>query len=498
MAFPWVAASLLFSAVWAIVRFVTRIVLPPSHLPKNIPTIPFYYTLLALFKEVDQEQLYHKYLKQPLEQWGAVNIFFGGHWNVLITRPTYMAQVLKNDEDFPKAGNHVKNPDSVLALYTGENVISAIGETWKQFAAIMKPGLQSAIDASVIARNAHILVDLLMQDQKRNAASGVAILDLVQAYAISNVSESLLGARIDALENRKNPLLQLQKEIKPKIFNPIHLNFPILDWFYIPSREKAKQLVKTFKTELTALIRQGHRHECQLDSTNLGCRLLAAHNTGQLSEYHLQQNLLITFVAGHENPMILILSNLFVLADRPYLQEQVRREVHSLPPSERTQPDALATLPLLTSVIFETLRMYPPLSQIMNKRTATDVILSDDIILRAGTFTGYNGYSTNRNPEFWGPDADKFRPSRWGETVEDANALFRRATSKAEFITFHGGKRTCLGQKWALATHRVTMAIFLTSLKWRLDPTWPRMMTPAGPLMPKNLRLELETLSIED
>ncbi|KAI0163833.1 Dit2 protein [Xylariaceae sp. FL1272] len=497
MAFLWIAVTLLCGVVWAVVRFVTRIVLPPSHFPGNIPTIPFYYTLLALFKEVDQEQLYHQYLKQPLQQHGAVKIFFGGHWNVLITRPAYMAQVLKDDEDFPKAGNHVKNPDSVLALYTGENVISAIGDTWKHFAATMKPGLQSPVDASVIAKNAHALIDVLLQDKKRYGLRSVTMVDHIQAYAIANVSESLLGTQLDVLENRKNPLLQLQKEIKPKIFNPVHLNFPILDRFYMPSREKAKQLVKTFKSELTAIVKQGHSHRCQPDQTNLGCRLIAAWDAGQLSDYHLQQNLLITFVAGHENAMIMILSTLFVLAERPELQSQVRAEVFALPPGARMQPDALASLPLLMAVIFETLRVYPPLSQIMNKRTAKDVILGDDILLRAGTFTGYNGYSTNRNRDFWGVDADEFRPSRWGETVEDANALFRRATSKAEFITFHGGKRACLGQKWALATQRVTMAVFLTSLKWRLDPTWSRMMTPAGPLMPKNLRLELECLSVE-
>lgn len=178
--------------------------------------------------------------------------------------------------------------------------------------------------------------------------------------------------------------------------------------------------------------------------------------------------------------MILILSNLFVLADEQELQQQAREEIMNLSYEDRTKPDALAKLPLLTSIIFETLRLYPPLSQIMNKRTASDVMLGENIFLRAGTYTGYNGLCTNRNREFWGPDADVFRPSRWGETVNDMNMMYRRATSKAAFITFHGGKRTCLGQKWALAAHRVTMSIFLTSVQWRLDSTWPRKMTPVS------------------
>ncbi|KAJ8133278.1 hypothetical protein O1611_g340 [Lasiodiplodia mahajangana] len=398
----------------------------PPHYPNNIPTIPFYYTLLPLFKEVDQEELYHKYLKEPLTKWGAVKIFFGGHWNVLITRPEYMAQVLKNDEDFPKVGNHVKNPHSVLALYTGENIISAIGDTWRHFATICKPGLQSNVEFSIMTKNAHVLIGFLLREQQRTAS--VDMLDYVQAYTIANAERN----------------------------KPAHTS-SAGSWKPRPSFAETAA-----------------------------------------SEYHFEQNVLITFVAGHENPMILILSNLLVLADRQELQEKVRREVMSLPIASRTHPDALATLPLLTAIIYETLRMYPPLSQIMNKRTTADVILGEDILLPAGTYTGYNGYSTNRNREFWGLDADVFRPSRWGETVDDMNILFRRATSKAAFITFHGGKRTCLGQKWALAAHRVTMSIFLTSIRWRPDPSWPRRMTPAGPLMPKNLRLQLERIEVSD
>ncbi|KAI0465982.1 Dit2 protein [Xylaria cf. heliscus] len=495
MSLLWFLTGVLVLFLWGCYKIIAKIVLPPAHFPKNIPTIPFYYTLIPLFKEVDQEELYHKYLERPLTEWGAVKIFFGGQWNVLITRPAYMAQVLKYDEDFPKAGNHVKNPDSVLALYTGENIISAIGDTWKHFAALAKPALQADVDASIIVRNTHKLISLLLQEN--STTNRVSVLDHIQAHAIANVSESLLGSRFEALGNPNHPLLRLQREIKPKIFNPVHLNFPKLDQLPIPSREEAKRLVKRFKAELASLVMRGHRHKCQSDSTNLGCRLLSAYGNGQLSEYHLQQNSLITFVAGHENPMILTLSNLFVLAEKQDLQEQVRQEVMGLSPEDRVDPDALARLPLLTSIIFETLRMYPPLSQIMNKRTASDVMLGEDILLRAGTYTGYNGYCTNRNRDFWGPDADVFNPSRWGETIDDMNMLYRRATSKAAFITFHGGKRTCLGQKWALAAHRVTMSIFLTSVKWRLDPTWPRKMTPAGPLMPKGLRLQLEQIRNE-
>ncbi|KAH9909601.1 Dit2 protein [Xylariomycetidae sp. FL2044] len=493
MSFPYAVLVLLAIILIFLYEAITRIVFPPGKFPKNIPTIPFYYTLIPLFKEVDQEELYRKYLQRPLTEHGAVKIFFGGHWNVLITRPAYMAEVLKRDEIYPKAGNHVKIPHSVLAQYTGENIISAAGDTWRRFASVMKPGLQADVDGTVIIRNIDRLIHNILKDQ--DSIGKVEIQDHIQAFALRNVIESLLGVDIKTLDEHDAHLTRLLREIKPKVFHPVHLNFPMLDHLHLPSREAAKRLVRGFNAEIARMVSQSHADgHCQSGSTNLGCRLVSALEQGVLSQHQFQQNCVITAIAGHENPQNFLLTSLFVLADNQEMMNTLREEIMKLSPDERLQPDKLATLPHLRSFMYETLRLYPPLSQIMNKRTASDTILGDHIHLKGGIYTGYNGYSTNRDREFWGPDADAFRPSRWGETIQEINLTYRKATSKAAFISFHGGKRACLGQKWALTSHQLTLSLLLTSVSWRLDPTWPRKMTPAGPLLPRNLRLQFERI----
>jgi cytochrome P450 len=178
--------------LYAAQRLITGWILPPSHFPKNIPTIPFYYTLIPLFKDVDQEHLWHKFLKKPLTEYGAVKIYFGGAWNVLITRPEFINQVFKHDDVFQKAGNHIKNPHSILALYTGENVISAVNDQWRDFAAIVKPGLQADVDTTVIVKNVDKLIDILLKEQDTKGA--VAMAKPLQDYALANLSEALLGA----------------------------------------------------------------------------------------------------------------------------------------------------------------------------------------------------------------------------------------------------------------------------------------------------------------
>jgi len=107
-------------------------------------------------------------------------------------------------------------------------------------------------------------------------------------------------------------------------------------------------------------------------------------------------------------------------------------------------------------------------------------VLGNDIVLPKDTYVGYNCYSTNHDPAFWGADADAFRPERWGQSMEEINALFRRANSKATFVSFHGGRRACLGQKFAMFQVRITVAELLKRVEWDLDPTWPKRMTPVS------------------
>jgi cytochrome P450 len=138
----------------------------------------------------------------------------------------------------------------------------------------------------------------------------------------------------------------------------------------------------------------------------------------------------------------------------------------------------------MTSVIYETLRLFPPISQLINRRTTEPVLLGDEFLIPAGTYVGYNAYATGRDREAWGRDADEFRPERWGGTSEKIDAMYRRVNSRASFIAFHGGRRACLGQKFALIETRFTLLEIVRAVRWTLDPTWEKKMTPVSLNLP--------------
>ncbi|KAF1832322.1 Dit2 protein [Decorospora gaudefroyi] len=490
-----------FGAIFGVVSFFVYLFTPPRNFPKNIPTIPFYYGLLPLFKDVDQAELYRQYLKEPLAKYGAVKLFFGGQWNILVTKPAYIAEMFKHEDTYAKSGNQVKIPHSVLAEYTGENIISAHGEKWKLYQSVIKPALQADQDSERIWKNSRILRAMFLDTSKNASGNGIPIYGPLHRYALANLSEVLYTSSFETLQHTDAPLHMIQMKIKPIIFQPIFMNFPFLDYLPLKIRKLGRVLSRQFRSTLRTAIAKGHTHHVcnENDKRNVACRLLGSHREGIFSDKDLDDNLVSTFLAGHENPQLALMSLMYLLGTHTEVQEAVRKEVATLFPANASadhEPDYadLHDLPLLTSVLYESLRMFPPISQLINRRTTAPVVLGDKIPVPAGVYMGYNAYSTNRDLDFWGADADDFKPSRWGSTNDEINQLYRRANSKGSFISFHGGRRACLGQKFAMQQLRITLAELVRGCKWRVDEKWDGRMTPAGPLYPRGLKLKFEAL----
>lgn len=110
------------------------------------------------------------------------------------------------------------------------------------------------------------------------------------------------------------PLHILQLAVKREIFKPIFLNFPFLDHLPIPSRKRARRLVKTFTDELCQTVCDGHRarsHDYPVDA--LATRMITARETGKWSEQQFRHNMISVFLAGHENPQLHLTSLMYLL-----------------------------------------------------------------------------------------------------------------------------------------------------------------------------------------
>jgi cytochrome P450 len=63
------------------------------------------------------------------------------------------------------------------------------------------------------------------------------------------------------------------------------------------------------------------------------------------------------------------------------------------------------------------------------------------VFVPKGTIVAYNLYAMHRRMDFYGPDAEKFRPERWEND---------KLRPRWGYLPFNGGPRICVGQRYAL------------------------------------------------
>lgn len=123
------------------------------------------------------------------------------------------------------------------------------------------------------------------------------------------------------MQNPHVHLHVLLQQVKREIFQPIFLNFPVLDQLgsLFPSRVRARQLVVRFSEELQRILYES-RGKSSLPSgepKTLGDRLVSARERNVLTQKQFRDNLNVVFVAGQENPQLAMISTLYLLGKYP-------------------------------------------------------------------------------------------------------------------------------------------------------------------------------------
>ena len=127
-------------------------------------------------------------------------------------------------------------------------------------------------------------------------------------------------------------------------------------------------------------------------------------------------------------------------------------------------------------MLISALRLYPPVPT--NARMAAcDTVLprgggasgDEPMHVPVGNVVFYSVYAMHRRQDFYGEDADKFRPERWDSQRHSW-----------DYLPFNGGPRICLGQQYALteATYvLVRMAQNFEKLESRDSRPWTEKIT---------------------
>ena len=200
-----------------------------------------------------------------------------------------------------------------------------------------------------------------------------------------------------------------------------------------------------------------------------------ARNTS--SREALRSQIINILVAGRDTTACIISWTFFLLLRHSKSMEKVKAEVKStLGDKTKFSRSDLKSMSYLQNVLKENLRLYPPLP--VNQRTAVkDTLLpvgggpdlKDPVFIPKGASVAYPVYTMHRRPDFFGMDAELFRPERWDEPMplndDSINA-------KWGYLPFNGGPRICLGMDFGLAEAAYSVV--------RLLQRYPDMRLPAS------------------
>ena len=173
------------------------------------------------------------------------------------------------------------------------------------------------------------------------------------------------------------------------------------------------------------------------------------------------------YLAGHETTANATTWTLYLLSEQPELQERAAAEAEAAL-AAGIGADLPDRLPLLRTILEESLRLYPPVPRFDREAVAADKLGEHEV--RPGDLVSIWPWIIHRHKTLWADpdafDAGRFTPER------------RKDHHRFQYIPFGGGPRTCVGARLALAEALTVLAIWLA--RWRFQPAPGREVRVSG------------------
>jgi len=183
---------------------------------------------------------------------------------------------------------------------------------------------------------------------------------------------------------------------------------------------------------------------------------------GRMSMEWLRDVVLNFVIAGRDTTACTLSWMFYILATHPKIQQKLQDELDTkFPPGSMPTIQAVSPkeLPYLNGVVYETLRLYPPVPS-DGKRCMQDDVLPDGTQIPANTRMGFLIYAMGRDADKY-PNPLEVKPERWIPFKEP---------SPFDFPVFQAGPRICLGMNMALFETKIAAAMVLREYSFKMAP----------------------------
>ena len=194
----------------------------------------------------------------------------------------------------------------------------------------------------------------------------------------------------------------------------------------------------------------------------------------------------ITVDAGSDTTAIALTHALYYLLKNPHCMAKLKKEVDDALSGDTIASYAkVKNLPYLKACLEESLRLSPPVSRGLERRTPPEGMQIMGEMIPGDVAVSVPTYVVHRDPLVF-PDPDVYRPERWLENAEQAKQM------REAFIPFTTGARGCIGRNITMIEQQICIATLVHRYDFALpSPDWTLDWQEAFLLWPSQMPLKI-------
>ena len=371
---------------------------------------------------------------------------------LFINHPDYIYHVLQeNNRNYTKSLRYEQ-----LKHLLGNGLLTSEGEYWLRQRRMIQPAFHKqklqllASDMVLCTRN------MMEQWETRFIGKEFNFSAEMMSLTLQIVGKTLLDSDVKSdAKNVGEALTYLIRAVNFRTRTPVLL--PI--WVPTPHHIRIKKSIKTINSVLEKIFNS--RRSNPRDRYDLLSMLMETkyEDTGEhMGNQQLRDEVMTLFVAGHETTANALSWTMELLMRHPEVMQKCRGELATVLNGREPEASDLHSLPYLTMVIEESMRLYPPAWIIGRKTIGPDRIGAFEI--RPGQNILICPYVLHRDKRYW-EEPEKFIPERF--TAENI-----RKRPKNVYLPFGGGPRMCIGNNFAIMELQLVLAMLLQ--RYRMEP----------------------------
>ncbi|KAM5586436.1 cytochrome P450 CYP72A219 [Rosa sericea] len=417
------------------------------------------------------------FLDQTVKTYGKNSfVWMGPVPKVNIMNPEDMKDVFTKLDDFPK-------PVSIGKKLVATGLTSYEGEKWAKHRRIINPSFHVEKLKQMLPAFHKSCDEMIKEWESLASKEGSScLLDVwtsLQHLTADVISRTAFGSSYQ--EGRK--IFELIKEQIVLVINTLQ-SVHIPGWRFLPTKmnkrmnkidKEVKSLLKGIINKREKAIVAGEASKDDLLGTLMESKFKDIQGDGKvgMSIEDVIEECKLFYFAGQETTSVLLVWTMILLGQSQNWQDRARQEVLQVFGSNKPDFDGLSHLKVVTMILHEVLRLYPPVAVI--SRTTHKKTQLGKFSLPAGVQVGLPTLLIHRDKELWGDDANEFNPERFSEGVSKATK------SQLSFFPFGGGPRICIGQNFAMMEAKLALSLILLHFDFKLSPSYAH--APSAPMI---------------